>query len=934
MNIKLFIVTFLLLNLFIKNSIAQIQHLDATVAGSIQIAEATNIVTRWNDLSGNDNHAISYLGEVIYPANSMSTTGKDGLGFNGGENLFELFSAEESDNILDFNGNANQNTGFAFFLAFKVNEIVADWNDILGNSSAAAQNLHFGLRYKDDGTFQVYLGSANIQAGSLTAGQTVVYAFNYTAQSGKIEFWNSNDGTIRTANVTATDFSNNNPILLGGMRKPTSGRYFDGIVGEVITYNKALSTNELLEICNELNFKWAIADYESEPPTPNPASFAISPQAVGSSLITMTATKGTDLHEPVEYLFTEISGNQGGTSSQWQTNPNYRDGDLEPLTEYTYTITMRDAYGNIGTTSAALSATTPEYTPLGQENELEYGAFYGYQGWHFAPGDGRIESNDWVHWFNNNTPDEDNIHGDMWPDLTEYDPHNLYETDLKYPNGETAKVYSCFDYSTIDLHVKWMRDYGIKGCVVQRFTNSIDKSYKLEQGDKKIRDIMTACEKYGVKFWIMHDAGSGDAEEYERLTNDWKHLVDDLDILQSPAYTFQDGKPVYAMWGMQVSSRNWTAEQVSNLLDFYKDKDSPYLAYVVGGVTPNWFTNENTAWRTVFERLDMLSPWRTIFNNNAAYTESEIERMYNEKAWCDERGIDYNPVISAGASAGNIGISENNPNKKTNGFPRNGGKVLWKQAYEVCKMSTKFMYIAMFDEVDEGTAMYKQVPYTSGLPVNCRQIALSIDGYDLPSDWYLQLGNEIQKMMDGRAPVVEEMPLTPQKINNLVPTPANQSIGIANLPVLSWSGAPGYTYKVYLRKAMPVFSDSYLIASQDETSFTITTPLESNQTYYWRVDIVSGTQIFEGEIWSFTVEDVSNINNCVARKIKVFPVPANDKLLVLGVKGCVAYSIYNMLGTIINIGVLENNQLDIENLNSGIYILKFDGVAPLKFVVK
>jgi len=31
---------------------------------------------------------------------------------------------------------------------------------------------------------------------------------------------------------------------------------------------------------------------------------------------------------------------------------------------------------------------------------------------------------------------------------------------------------------------------------------------------------MTACEKYGVKFWIMHDSGQGDEDEYD-LPGDW-----------------------------------------------------------------------------------------------------------------------------------------------------------------------------------------------------------------------------------------------------------------------------------------------------------------------------------------------------------------------------------------------------------------------------
>ncbi len=732
-----------------------IQHLDATIQESIITGEGTNIVAQWSDLSGNSNHALSYLGEVVYPGSSLSSTGKPGLGFSGGDKLLELFSPAESDSIFDFTGAASGHTGFAFLIAFKVESLAADWNDLLGNSSAAAQNLHFGLRYKKDGTFQVYLGSAMIQSGTLNSGESVVYAFNYTSATGGVEFWNSNDAIIRTATVAPADFSTNNSILLGGMRVPTDGRHFNGMVGEVKVFGEALTADALLEQCQELKLKWAIGDYENDPPTPNPANFSVQPSGVSGSVISMTASKGSDTHEPVEYLFTEISGNAGGSGSAWQKSRNYRDGDLDPLTEYTYTVTMRDGYGNTGAPSSPISATTPEYIEPGQENELENGAYYGYQGWHFAPGDGRIESNSWVHWFNYNTPDEDNMHGDMWPDLSEYDPENLYETNLEYPSGEKVKVYSSHDYSTIDLHVKCMKDYGRKGCVVQRFANSIDKPYKLEQGDKKIRDIMTACEKYGIKFWVMHDAGKGDSGEYERITNDWKHLVDDLDILQSTAYTYQNGKPVYALWGMGVSSREWTPSDVDRLLDFYQNGDAAYGTYVVGGIATNWFTSVKEEWMPVYERLDMVSPWRTLFYNNASYDQSQIDRMYAEKAWCDEKGVDYNPVIAAGASAGNIGLFEGNPNRKRNSVPRNGGHLLWKQAYEVCKMSPKFMYIAMYDEVDEGTAMYKQVETEDGLPINCRQLSLDEDGYDLPGDWYLQLGNEIQKMMDGRNPVTE-----------------------------------------------------------------------------------------------------------------------------------------------------------------------------------
>ncbi len=100
---------------------------------------------------------------------------------------------------------------------------------------------------------------------------------------------------------------------------------------------------------------------DTDPPTPNPATFASPPAAVSDTEITMTATTGSDATGPVEYFFDETSGNPGGTDSGWTTDPVYNDTGLNPSTEYTYTVQMRDAVTpvpNTGTASSPASATT------------------------------------------------------------------------------------------------------------------------------------------------------------------------------------------------------------------------------------------------------------------------------------------------------------------------------------------------------------------------------------------------------------------------------------------------------------------------------------------------------------------------------------------------------------------------------------------------
>ncbi len=733
------IIVFLLVPQGLLGQPRLIQHLDATASETIG-----STVTRWKDQTSFGNDAVLSTGTIyIVQEDELAW-----LDFGMDRNSLELFNSEGSDAWLD---QTDATDGFCIFLAVKITGFHSNWNDLIGNTSSVSEG--FGIRFSSSGSIQTYLGGVTRNGPNIEVGEIVVLAFNYNALTGTYEIWDSKSKNTVSGHVPPKDFSLSDAVTLGSTNN--SDRFFKGYVGELKVYDKFLPDNQFQDEQNGLFTKWVISNEENDPPLPDPAAFFIKPHGVeGGTIISMTATEGSDASPPVEYLFTETTGNPGGSSSEWQTNPNYRDGNLNPSTPYAYTVTMRDAYCNVGSASDTLSATTTEYVKPGRENDLEYGAYYGYQGWHYAPGDERIHHNEWVHWFEREfIPDADHIHGDMWPDLREYDQKNLYETLMKYPNGDVAKLYSAFDYSTIDLHVKWMRDYGIKGMAVQRFTSSIDQADKLEQGDKKIRDVMTACEKYGVKFWIMHDSGQGDDDEVTRITNDWKHLVDDLHVLQSPAYVWQNGRPVYGLWGVGVNSRQWVPRDVEQLLDFYQNGEDRYRSYVVAGVPVNWRTDPPSGWKEVFDSVDMISPWRTIFND----PDRLKTRMQEDLAYCNSIGIDYNPVVSPGASTQHLRDSEEMRNWK----PRDGGHFLWKQVYEVIKMGSKFMYVAMFDEVDEGTAMYKMAETVDDLPVGADHVPLDEDGYQLPSDWYLQVGTEIQKMLEGKIPLTATLPINP-----------------------------------------------------------------------------------------------------------------------------------------------------------------------------
>ena len=57
------------------------------------------------------------------------------------------------------------------------------------------------------------------------------------------------------------------------------------------------------------------------------------------------------------------------------------------------------------------------------------------------------------------------------------------------------------------------------------------------------------------------------------------------------------------------------------------------------------------------------------------------------------------------------------PYTKKNDIPRNGGNFFWTQVSGAIDLGVEALYIAMFDEVDESTAMFKTAENSSMAPL-------------------------------------------------------------------------------------------------------------------------------------------------------------------------------------------------------------------------
>ena len=119
-----------------------------------------------------------------------------------------------------------------------------------------------------------------------------------------------------------------------------------------------------------------------------------------------------------------------------------------------------------------------------------------------------------------------------------------------------------------------------------------------------------------------------------------------------------------------------------------------------------------------------------------------------------------------------------------NVVPRMGGRFWLNQARWWTRNTTKkplFLYGAMWDEIDEGTSMIKMAATEADTPLEGRFVHASIDGEQLPSDFYLQLAGNFTrewremggKGIRGQRGYEVTLPPIPPKMRELRPVAAS-----------------------------------------------------------------------------------------------------------------------------------------------------------------
>ena len=377
----------------------------------------------------------------------------------------------------------------------------------------------------------------------------------------------------------------------------------------------------------------------------------------------------------------------------------------------------------------------------------------GYQGWFDAPDDGANRG--WYHYGKGGMFEPGYCKVDAWPEMNEYEKQ--YKTAFKFEDGSVASTFSSHDESTVRLHFKWMKDYGIDGVFLQRFVGEV----KSESGRAHFNKVMNSAAKAALEYdrtiSVMYDLSGMKSADVDVMIADWKDLMKQFGFDKRSRYSnylFDHNRPVVAIWGVGFNdNRRYNLADIEKLIRFFKSEEAGNCSVLLG-VPTYWREQGNDCVKDanfldILKMADIIHPWFVGRFNEQKY-DAFKPLIGKDQKWCNENNLKYMPVVFPGFSWNNM-----YPNSKNSFIPRNHGNFFWKQLSGAASEGARMIYVAMFDEIDEGTAIFKTA---HRVPVGDGSKFVPLDE-DISSDHFLWLTGQAGQMLKNKKQLPVNKPI-------------------------------------------------------------------------------------------------------------------------------------------------------------------------------
>ena len=388
--------------------------------------------------------------------------------------------------------------------------------------------------------------------------------------------------------------------------------------------------------------------------------------------------------------------------------------------------------------AAAQDETVPVH-PRVDTSTLTGKVMVGYQGWFNCEGDGSDLG--WKHWARERGKpfSPGNVTVDLWPDVSELDPDERFPTGFKHADGSTAEVFSSANRKTVLRHFRWMCDYEIDGAFIQRFAVGLSHPIVLRNKNAVLSHVREGTREAGRTYAVMSDLSGLKAGQVDHVREDWTMLRQQLKVTSDATYLHHNGWPLVAVWGVGFNdNRRYSLRECFELVKWLKSDGCSVMI----GVPSFWRERNRDAvddplLHEIIRQADVVSPWtvgRYGTPDEAQRHATNVWKLDHE--WSEREKIDFLPVVFPGFSWHNL------TGGKPDQIPRRKGDFLWSQMTAAKKVGCNMLYVAMFDEVDEGTAIFK---CTSNPPTGDDVKFITCEG--LPSDHYLKLTGQAGKLL-------------------------------------------------------------------------------------------------------------------------------------------------------------------------------------------